>query len=41
MIVKQEEKMGCGVACLAMVLGETYEAARHRFVGHSTSNRSV
>jgi hypothetical protein len=29
--VKQEEAMGCGVACLAMVLNEDYFTARLRF----------
>lgn len=29
--VKQEEKMGCGPACLAMVLGESYERSTCRF----------
>lgn len=32
-LVSQLESNGCGVACLAMVLGEEYAAARERLFG--------
>lgn len=32
-LIRQEESKGCGIACIATVLGRTYESVRNDFLG--------
>ena len=40
-LVKQQHAMGCGVACVAMILGETYEDACRHFPGVDFETRGI
>lgn len=39
--IQQEEEMGCGVACLAMVTDEDYFTARRRFVRQDFTEKGL